>query len=41
MKKGDEDGADVWLRIIVAIGMLGEPPTAARQVVNKASTFLG
>ena len=29
-KKGDNDGADVWLRIIVAIGTLGEPPTAAR-----------
>jgi hypothetical protein len=26
-KKDDEDGADVWLRIIVAIGTLGEPPT--------------
>jgi hypothetical protein len=26
-KKGD---ADVWLRIIVAIGTLGEPPTEAR-----------
>lgn len=23
-------GADVWLRIIVAIGTLGEPPTEAR-----------
>jgi hypothetical protein len=29
-KKGDTDGADVWLRIIVAIGTLGERPTAAR-----------
>ena len=29
-KKGDEDGADTWLRIIVAITTLGEPPTAAR-----------
>jgi hypothetical protein len=28
--KGDEAGADVWLRIIVAIGTLGEPPTNAR-----------
>lgn len=28
-KKGDEDGADVWLRIIVAIGALGGPPTEA------------
>jgi hypothetical protein len=26
-KKGDEDDADVWLRIIVAIG---EPPIGAR-----------
>jgi hypothetical protein len=25
--KGDVDGADTWLRIIVAIGMLGTPPT--------------
>ena len=29
-EKGDEDGADVGLRIIVAIGTLGEPPSAAR-----------
>jgi len=29
-KKGDKDRADVWLRIIVAITTLGEPPTAAR-----------
>jgi hypothetical protein len=29
-KKGDKDGADVWLPIIVAIGTLGEPPTTAR-----------
>jgi hypothetical protein len=26
-KKGDNDGADTWLRIIVAIGTPGEPPT--------------
>ena len=26
----DTDGADVWLRIIVAIGTLGTPPTNAR-----------
>jgi hypothetical protein len=26
-KKGDNDGADTWLRIIVAIGTLGEPPS--------------
>ncbi len=29
-KKGDEDGADVWLRIIVAIGALAELPNGAR-----------
>jgi hypothetical protein len=29
-KKGDEDGADTWLRIIAAITTLGEPPTEAR-----------
>jgi hypothetical protein len=29
-RKGDTDGADVWLRIIVAIGTLGTPPTKAR-----------
>ena len=28
-KKGDADGADVWLRIIVAIGALAEPPGGA------------
>ena len=27
--KGDHDGADRWLRIIVAIGELGEPRTEA------------
>jgi hypothetical protein len=27
---GDQEGADMWLRIIVAIGELGEPPTEAR-----------
>ena len=26
--KGDEEGADTWLRIIVAISELGTPPTA-------------
>jgi hypothetical protein len=26
----DAEGADVWLRIIVAIGTLGTPPTDAR-----------
>ena len=29
-RKGDNEGADTWLRIIVAIGELGEPPTDAR-----------
>jgi hypothetical protein len=29
-KKGDNDGADTWLRIIAAITTLGEPPTDAR-----------
>jgi hypothetical protein len=29
-QKGDAEGADTWLRIIVAIGTLGTPPTDAR-----------
>jgi hypothetical protein len=29
-RKGDTEGADTWLRIIVAIRELGEPPTDAR-----------
>jgi hypothetical protein len=29
-RKGDHDGADKWLRIIVAIGKLGEPRADAR-----------
>jgi hypothetical protein len=29
-RRGDNEGADTWLRIIVAIGELGEPPTGAR-----------
>jgi uncharacterized protein YegL len=29
-RKGDADGADTWLRIIVAITDLGTPPTDAR-----------
>jgi hypothetical protein len=28
-EKGDHDGADMWLRIVVAIGALGDPPSAA------------
>ena len=28
--KGDNEGADTWLRIIVAIGELGTPPTETR-----------
>jgi hypothetical protein len=27
--QGDAEGADVWLRIFVAIGTLGEPPRDA------------
>jgi len=30
-RKGDLEGADKWLRIIVAIGELGGPQTEARQ----------
>jgi hypothetical protein len=30
-RKGDHDGANKWLRIIVAIGELGDRPTDARQ----------
>ena len=29
-RKGDHEGADKWLRIVVAIGELGEAPTHAR-----------
>jgi hypothetical protein len=29
-RRGDAAGADTWLRIIVAIGTLGTPPTDAR-----------
>ena len=29
-RNGDTEGADTWLRIIVAIGTLGTPPTGAR-----------
>jgi hypothetical protein len=29
-KKGDREGADAWLRIIVAIGALRTPPTDAQ-----------
>lgn len=29
-RKGDHDAADVWLRVIVALATLGEPPTNAR-----------
>jgi hypothetical protein len=31
-RKRDVDGADIWLRIIVAIGTLGTPPTDARHL---------
>jgi hypothetical protein len=30
--KGDQDGADTWLRVIVAIGELGEPPVDVQQI---------
>jgi hypothetical protein len=30
-RKGDNEGADTWLRIIVAIGELGERPIDFRQ----------
>lgn len=29
-KKGDNDGADTWLRIIAAVTTLGTPPTDTR-----------
>jgi hypothetical protein len=29
-RKGDHDAADLWLRVIVALGTLGEPPTKSR-----------
>jgi hypothetical protein len=29
-RRGDTEGADTWLRVIVAIGTLGTPPTKAR-----------
>jgi endonuclease V-like protein UPF0215 family len=29
-RRGDTEGADVWLRIIASIGTLGKPPTNAR-----------
>jgi hypothetical protein len=29
-QKGDQEGADTWLRIIVAIGTLGARPSAAQ-----------
>ena len=29
-RKGDHESADKWLRVIVAIGELGEPPTEAQ-----------
>jgi hypothetical protein len=31
IRKGDNEGADRWLRIIVAIGELGEAPTEAQR----------
>lgn len=32
-RKGDNEGVDTWLRIIVAIGELGGPPSDARHSV--------
>jgi hypothetical protein len=29
-RKGDQEGADTWLRVIVAIGTLAAPPTDAQ-----------
>jgi hypothetical protein len=29
-ERGDTEGADTWLRIIVAMGTLGKPPTDSR-----------
>jgi hypothetical protein len=29
-QRGDTEGADTWLQIIVAIGTLGTPPTDSR-----------
>jgi hypothetical protein len=29
-REGDTEGADTWLRILVAIGTLGTPPTDAK-----------
>jgi hypothetical protein len=29
-RKGDAEGAGTWLRIVVAIGTLGTPPTESR-----------
>ena len=37
-KKGNNGGADTWLRIIVAIGALGEPPSG---VVRRSVARLG
>lgn len=36
--KGDNDGADTWLRIIVAIGELGTPPRT-RGIDGRASDY--
>jgi hypothetical protein len=39
--KGDAEGADMWLRIIVAIGTLGEPPTDARHYSRPLNSAAG
>jgi len=36
-KKADNDGADVWLRIIVAIRTLGDTPTKVRGIERAAA----
>ena len=40
-RKGDKDGADVWLRIIVAIGTPGEPPTEGAALKQRADWIVG
>jgi hypothetical protein len=37
MRRGDGDGADTWLRIIIAIGELGTPPSDARRELRRGS----
>ena len=37
-EKGDDAGAETWLRIIAAITTLGTPPTARRQLRRPPSS---